>query len=292
MKPVRIATRASALALWQANYVAARLTELGRTSELVTVVTIGDESSAPLRELGVGAFVRGVQQAVQGGRADVAVHSFKDLPSIGPAGLEIAAVPERAAVHDVLLVRPEAFDPAGGALPIAAGARVGTGAARRLSQLAALRSDLVGVPIRGNVPTRVAAAREGGVDAVILAAAGLDRLALDPSPLLRIDLDPRAFLPAPAQGALALEIRRDDPLGDLLADLHHAPGYPLIAAERGLLGMLDAGCSLALGVHATRDDAGIRLHAYFDGRRAERVGANAEAAAAFTYGDLIAGGAR
>ena len=283
---IRIATRASALALWQARWVAARLAAAGHASELVEVTTTGDASSAPLRELGVGIFVKGVQDAVREGRADLAVHSFKDLPAAPTDGLEIAAVPPRAAVHDVLLLRPSAVDPAQGALPVAAAARIGTGAVRRVAQLAALRPDLRPAEIRGNVPTRVGKLRAGEFDGLMLAAAGLDRLGLDLSGLQRVDLDPAVFLPAPAQGALALEIRRGDPVGDALTDLHDVPGYPPVAAERGLLGLLDAGCQLALGAHARRDGHEVVLDAWFEGRRVQGRHATGEGAAMFAFEGL------
>jgi hydroxymethylbilane synthase len=284
-RPIRIATRASDLALWQARWVAARLAELGHGSELVEVVTVGDRSTAPVRELGVGVFVKGVQEAVRDGRADLAVHSFKDLPSAPAEGLEVAAVPPRAAAHDVLLLRPEAFDDAAGALPTAAGARIGTGAVRRVAQLRALRPDLHATDLRGNVPTRVGRLRAGdGLDGLLLAAAGLDRLGLDLGGLRRVDLDPALLLPAPAQGALALEIRRGDPLGDLLTDLHDVRGFPTIAAERGLMAMLDAGCQLALGAHAVRGSDGlVALDAWFEGTRAGARHASGEGAAALTF---------
>jgi len=287
-RPIRIATRASDLALWQARWVAARLAELGHESELVEVVTLGDRSTAPVRELGVGVFVKGVQEAVRDARADVAVHSFKDLPSAPAEGLEVAAVPPRAAAHDVLLLRPGSVDEAAGALPAAAGARIGTGAVRRVAQLRALRPDLRPTDLRGNVPTRVARLRAGdGLDGLLLAAAGLDRLGLDLDGLRRVDLDPAVLLPAPAQGALALEIRRGDPLGDLLTDLHDVRGFPTIAAERGLMAMLDAGCQLALGAHAVRDADGlVALDAWYEGARAQGRHASGEGAAALTFAAL------
>jgi hydroxymethylbilane synthase len=284
-RPIRIATRASDLALWQARWVAARLAELGHDSELVEVVTVGDRSTAPVRELGVGVFVKAVQEAVREGHADLAVHSFKDLPSAPAEGLEVAAVPVRAAAHDVLLLRPAAFDADAGPLPAAPGARIGTGAVRRVAQLGVLRPDLVAAEVRGNVPTRVEKLRVGDAyDGLVLAAAGLDRLGLDLGDLRRTDLDPGSFLPAPAQGALALEIRRGDPLGDLLTDVHDVRGYPMVAAERGLMAMLDAGCQLALGAHATRAaDGQVALDAWFEGVRAGGRHGSAEGAAALAF---------
>ena len=287
-RPIRIATRASDLALWQARWVAARLAAFGHASELVEVSTAGDRSSAPLRELGVGVLVKGVQEAVREGRADLAVHSYKDLPSAPADGLEVAAVPPRAAAHDVLLLRPAAFDADRGPLPAATGARIGTGAVRRVAQLRTLRPDLRPTEVRGNVPTRVAKLRASDAfDGLLLAAAGLDRLGLDLGGLLRVDLDPAVLLPAPAQGALALEIRRGDPLGDPLTDLHDVRGFPPIAAERGLLALLDAGCQLALGAHAVRAaDGQVTLDAWFEGARAAARHASGEGAAALAYAAL------
>jgi hydroxymethylbilane synthase len=179
-------------------------------------------------ELGVGVFVKAVQEAVREGRADLAVHSFKDLPSAPADGLEVAAVPDRARPRTTCCCcGPRPSTPRTAAAG-RAGARIGTGAVRRVAQLRALRPDLATAEVRGNVPTRVAKLRAGdGYDGLLLAAAGLDRLGLDLGGLRRIDLDPALLLPAPAQGALALEIRRGDPLGDLLTDVHD------VAATRG-----------------------------------------------------------
>jgi len=284
---VRIATRASALALWQAEYVRDRLAALGVAGELVLVETEADRSEAPIATLGVGVFTKAVQDAVLAGRADLAVHSFKDLPSANAPGLELAAVPPRAAAHDVLLVR-SGFDPDGGPLPLAAGARVGTGAARRRAQLLHARPDLDVAPLRGNVPTRVGRLREGRFDAVVLAAAGLDRLGLDLAGLTRVDLPVDVMVPAPAQGALALEIRRGDPLGDRLTDLHDVAGFPPVAAERTLMALLAAGCQLALGAHARRASDDLELDAFYEGRRVRVRHASPEGAARLALDALSA----
>jgi hydroxymethylbilane synthase len=284
-RPVRIATRASDLARWQAEYVAARLHDLGVASELVLIETHADRSEEPIAELGVGVFTKAIQDAVLAGEADLAVHSFKDLPSALVPGLELAAVPPRAPAHDVLLVR-RGHEPGGGALPLAPGTTVGTGAARRIAQLRQVRPDLMVGPLRGNVPTRVAKLRAGEHDAIVLAAAGLERLALDLHDLARIDLPHEVMVPAPAQGALALEIRRGDTLGDLLTDLHDAAGYPAVAAERGLMTMLAAGCQLALGAHARRDGDALVLDAFYEGARVRVRHSGAEGAAMLAYDAL------
>lgn len=285
---VRIATRASALALWQARWVADRLASSGATSELVEVTTQGDADDRPFAEIrGVGFFTKAVQDAVADGRADLAVHSFKDLPSAPAPGLEVAAVPERADPRDVLLVRPEAFDADGAVLPLREGARVGTSAARRRAQLAGHRPDLVATELRGNVPTRIDKLRSGAYDAILLAAAGLARLEADLDGLEVVPLDPTRFLPAPAQGALALEIRRgDDGLASLLTDLHDVRGYRAVAAERGLMGMIRGGCQLALGAHARLADGTLTLHAWYEGRSASVRHPTGEGAAMLAYDAL------
>ena len=224
-KAVRIATRKSDLALWQANWVKGRLETLGASAELVLIETQGDRTQAdgvPFRLMpGQGFFTKAVQDAVFDGRADVAVHSHKDLPSARMDGLELAAVSEREDPRDVLLVRPAAFDPSASPLPLKDGVVVGTSAARRRAQLTHLRPDLRVSELRGNVPTRVRKLREGGYDAIVLAAAGLARLELELSGLEAVWLEPTLFVPAPAQGALALEIREGDyELASLLTDLH------------------------------------------------------------------------
>lgn len=266
--PVRIATRPSELATWQARYVAERLRESGAATELVLVSTQGDEDDRPFAEIGgVGFFTKAVQDAVLDGRADVAVHSFKDLPSRRVPELEIAAVPRRADPRDVLVVRPEAWDEDAAKLPLVEGARVGTSAARRRDQLRWHRRDLQVNELRGNVPTRLERLRSGAYDAVVLAAAGLERLRPELGDLEVISLEPSVFVPAPAQGALALEIRRDEhELASLLTDLHDARGYRSVAAERGLMGMIQGGCQLALGAYARLQNEVLTMHAWYEGR--------------------------
>lgn len=285
---VRIATRASALALWQANWIASRLGDLGVTVEIVQVRTQGDDDGRPFAEIrGVGFFTKAVQDAVVDGRADLAVHSFKDLPSAPAPGLEVAAVPERADPRDVLVIRPEAFDADAAFLPLRRGAKVGTSAARRRKQLAWKRSDLDVAELRGNVPTRLERLRDGAYDAIVLAAAGLFRLDLVPDGLETVTLDPARFVPAPAQGALALEIRRgDDGLASLLTELHAVKDYPAVAAERGLMSMIQGGCQLALGAHAQKTDGGLRLHAWYEGKGVVIEHPSAEGAAMLAYDAL------
>ena len=288
---VRIATRKSDLALWQANWVKARLTALGHPAELILIETQGDRTQTdgtPFRLMpGQGFFTKAVQDAVLEGHADVAVHSHKDLPSARLAGLELAAVSERADPRDVLLVRPEAFDAEAPTLPLREGVTVGTSAARRRAQLAHLRGDLEVRELRGNVPTRVQKLRNGDYDAVLLAAAGLSRLGLELSGLEVIPLEPQLFVPAPAQGALALEIRQTDyDLASLLTDLHDPAAYKAVAAERGLMAMLEGGCQLALGAYAALQNGQIELTAWYDGNRVTVSNPSSEAAAMLAYDAL------
>jgi hydroxymethylbilane synthase len=248
--PLRVATRGSELARWQAERVATRL---GAETELVIVSTTGDERrDVPIHALGgTGIFVKEVQQAVLDGRADVAVHSAKDLPaSDPPKGLVLAAVPERADVRDALV--GSTLD----ALP--AGARVATGSVRRRAQLAALRPDLTFAELRGNVGTRVARAAE--FDAVVVAAAALERLGLDD----RADelLAPSVMLPQVAQGALAVECRLDDDETRVqLVRIDDGDAHLEVLAERAFLAELGGGCDLPCGALARVVDGVLEIEA-------------------------------
>lgn len=285
---IRIATRQSRLALWQAEFVRSRLTALGYEVELVPVVTQGDVDSRPFSRIeGQGFFTKAVQDALLDHRADLAVHSHKDLPSLGPTSLEVAAVPERADPREVLLVRRQSFRDGGDKLPLEQGARVGTSAARRRKQLAALRPDLELAELRGNVPTRIGKLTAGEYDAIVLAAAGLERLELDLTGVESLTLEPEVLVPAPAQGALALEIRRDDfELATVLTALHSVRDYPAIAAERGLMAMLQGGCQLALGAHARLDGQTVRLRAWYEGNAVAVEHNTAEGAAMLAFDAL------
>ena len=265
---LRIATRASALARWQANWVGTELERLGHQVELVFIETQGDRELQPFAQLeGQGFFTKAVQEAVLNSRADIAVHSYKDLPSTQHPELTIAALPPRADVRDVLLTLPPHYSPENGVLPVARGASVGSSAARRRAQLLALRPDLQPLDLRGNVETRVGKLRDGRYDAILLAAAGLQRLELDLTDLQVTRLEPTTFLPAPAQGALALECRADrEELRRVLAQLDHATTSRTVAAERGLMARLDGGCQLALGAYATTDGPRITLTAWYESR--------------------------
>lgn len=244
-----LATRASALARAQAEMVAAELraAHSDLQVELRTIQTKGDRVlDRALSAIGdKGLFVKEIEEALLAGEADFAVHSCKDLPSVQPAGLVLAAFPRRADARDVLVSRH--------GVPLAElprGARVGTSSLRRASQLRALRPDLEVVDLRGNVDTRLRKARTEAYDAIVLAAAGLERLGLmDQATEV---FDAAILVPMVAQGALALECRAGDPvIGRLLAALDHAPTAIAVRAERALLRRLEGGCRVPIGAHAT-----------------------------------------
>lgn len=246
MTTVKLGTRASKLALAQAHLVAEALsTTAGYDVELVEIATKGDTSSAPLTSIGgTGVFVSALREALLDERIDIAVHSLKDLPTGAADGLSLAAVPSREDPRDALCARD--------GLKLAdlpTGARVGTGAPRRVAQIRALRSDLDVVPVRGNVDTRLGKVDDGNLDAVILARAGLVRLGRDAAVTETLDVD--AMLPAPGQGALAVECRTGDARADeIRASLDDTNARAAVTAERSLLAELEAGCTAPIGAHA------------------------------------------
>ena len=266
MPPLRVGTRGSALARWQAE----RIVELlGVEAEYVIVSTRGDERrDVPIHAMGgTGVFVKEVEQAVLDGRADVAVHSAKDLPAETSPELVLAALPERGDPRDALVGRPLDEIPTGG--------RVGTGSVRRRAQLAALRPDLGFAELRGNIPTRLEKA--AGFDAVVLAAAALDRLGLADRIAERVD--PSVVLPQVGQGALAVECRADDDgTRELLAPVDDAEVRAAVTAERAYLAELGGGCNLPCGALAeVGGDGGLRLEALLaslDGRITLRARVN------------------
>jgi hydroxymethylbilane synthase len=260
-RPLRIATRGSALARAQAEAVAARL----GGAELVIVSTGGDrDTTTPIHTMGgVGIFAKEVQDALLEGRADVAVHSAKDLPAITPPGLVLAAVPERVDPRDAL-VGARLTD-----LPD--GATVATGAVRRRAQLAAARPDLRFADLRGNIGTRLERARD--FDAIVVAVAGLERLGL--ADRIAEILDPTVMLPQVGQGALALECRADDDTTRAALDaIDDRLAHRCVRAERAFLAELGGGCTLPCGALAWIDGAGVTILALLaapDGRRVVRA---------------------
>jgi hydroxymethylbilane synthase len=241
---LRIGTRGSALALAQAGHVADVIRAAGCPVELTVVRTTGDESLAPVAELGVGVFTTALRDALSCGDVDFAVHSYKDLPTARDPRFTLAAVPLREDPRDALVARDGMVL---GELP--AGSRVGTGSPRRAAQLRALGLGLEIVQLRGNVDTRIGKVRSGELDAVVLARAGLSRLGR----LAEITetLDPLQMLPAPAQGALAIECRVDDmDTEHRLGALNDPASRVAVSAEREMLAALEAGCSAPVGALA------------------------------------------
>jgi hydroxymethylbilane synthase len=261
----KLGTRGSELALVQARYVQGLLKAQGLAIELEIIRTQGDKEHVLsfTKMEGKGFFTKELEEALQSGQIDLAVHSFKDLPTEFPKGLRIAAIPTREDPRDCLLIRQEFYDAAAGILPVRAHARVGTSAVRRKAQLQALCEDLQTMDLRGNVPTRVQKLRDGDYDAIVVACAGLARLKLDVSDFVSHVLEPQDFVPAPAQGALAIQIRDNDTeLFTALQSLHNSEAAHCVQAERELLARFDGGCHLPLGAHALFDGQQFVLYAF------------------------------
>ncbi|MGP4015185.1 hydroxymethylbilane synthase [Saccharopolyspora sp. 5N708] len=244
-KTLRIGTRGSALAMAQSSQVAEELEKAGYPTQLVTVTTHGDRSMAPIAEIGVGVFTSALREALATGEVDVAVHSYKDLPTAPDPRLSLAAVPVREDPRDALVARDGLTL---GELP--PGSVVGTGSPRRASQLRALGLGLEVRGIRGNVDTRMRKVTDGELDAVVLARAGLARVGR--LAVITETLDPLQMLPAPAQGALAVECRVDDVDTEHLLQsvLDDQASRAAVAAERAMLAALEAGCSAPVGALA------------------------------------------
>jgi hydroxymethylbilane synthase len=281
---IRIGTRGSALALWQARYVQS---QLEGPSELVIIRTKGDQRQDVRLDLvgGVGLFTREIERALLDEEIDLAVHSLKDLPVEQPPGLVLGATPPRAPVSDLLLIRPEALDPSR-EIPLKEGALVGTSSTRRVALLAGLRPDLRTEALRGNVPTRIKKCAEGrppaafggadradGTDgaaahphpeapvATLLARAGLERLEQDLMGLEAFELNPAFWPCAPGQGALGLEIRVDDQAtARRLAPLNHPETQACVETERRLLQISGGGCHSAFGAWASEAEGAALLH--------------------------------
>ena len=245
-----IASRGSQLALWQARHISACLAELGHESRIEIIKTTGDKiTDVPLAKVGTkGLFTKEIEEALLDGRADLAVHSLKDLPTELPSGLVLAAVPEREDPRDAVVGCKLADLPHG--------AKVGTSSLRRAAQLRRLRPDLNIESVRGNLDTRLRKLDEGQYQAILLAAAGLKRLGWS-SRIAEI-LEPDAMCPAVGQGALAIETRETGAGLDAVRGLDHAATHAAVAAERGVLAALGGGCQVPIGAHAQVD--GKRLH--------------------------------
>ena len=284
-----IASRGSQLALWQARWVAAQLSAAGHPCRIEIVKTTGDKiTDVPLAKVGTkGLFTKEIEEALLDGRADLAVHSLKDLPTELPEGLVLAAVPEREDPRDAVVGRKLADLPPG--------ARVGTSSLRRAAQLRQLRPDLQVESVRGNLDTRLRKLDEGQYDAILLAAAGLKRLGWGDR--IAEILPPEQMCPAVGQGALAIETRAGF---EKVALLDHAETHTAVMAERAVLAALGGGCQVPIGAYATVSEGHIRLLAIVaapDGSRVIRAEADGEAADAADIGarlaaDLLQRGAR
>ncbi len=288
-KHIVIATRGSKLALWQANHVKAAIEARhpGTTVELLVLKTKGDKIlDVPLAKVGgKGLFVKEIEDALLDGRAHLAVHSMKDVPTELPPGLVVGVTPEREAPTDTLLsAHYEGLE----ALP--EGARVGTSSLRRQCQLRALRHDLEIVSLRGNVDTRLGKLMAGEFDAIVMATSGLARLGLS-APHHAI-LGPPQFLPAVAQGALGIEHREDDvETIELIRFMQHRESRITVEAERGFLTGLDGGCQVPIAAHAVLHGERVALEGLVadeQGERVVRMQTEGDAAVAFQLGLALA----
>jgi hydroxymethylbilane synthase len=284
---VRIGTRGSRLALVQAEAVAAGLRARGARVEIVSIRTSGDQlATVPLADFGGKAlFIKEVEDALLAGHVDVAVHSLKDMPAALPPGLTLAAFPRREDPADVLVTRDGR-----GLDDLPAGARVGTSSLRRRVLLQRMRPDLLDVPIRGNVDTRLRKLAEGQYDALVLARAGLVRLGIEPSGMVRLPVD--TFLPAAGQGILGVEARAGEaPLLELLATLDHTETRIQAEAERAFLHRLGAGCHTPVAGFARLDGAALSvagLVASVDGATVLTATVSGAPAAARALGEKLA----
>jgi hydroxymethylbilane synthase len=253
MAALAIGSRGSQLALWQARHIASRLAALGVGTRLEVIRTTGDRiTGVPLAKVGAkGLFTKEIEEALLDGRIDLAVHSLKDLPTVLPAGLAIAAVPGRELPFDALVGSTLAA--------LGSGARVGTSSLRRAAQLRARRPDLVIEDIRGNLDTRLRKLDEGGYDAILLAAAGLHRLGWGER--IAELLPPEAMCPAVGQGALAVETRTSGEAFEICRRLDDPAARAAVTAERAVLRALGGGCQVPIGAHAVVDGGRLRLRA-------------------------------
>jgi len=288
-KTLIIGSRGSTLALWQARFIASQLDRSGFSTLIEIIKTTGDhlQTASLVQVGGKGLFTKEIEDALLAGAIDLAVHSLKDLPVELPAGLRIAAIPERENPFDALL---------GAQLQdLCAGARVGTSSGRRIAQLRRLRSDLDIQPIRGNVDTRLRKLNGGQFDAILLAVAGLKRLGFEDQ--IAQVFSPREICPAPGQGALAIETRASGEAYEICNRLNHTATCEAVYCERAVLAGLGGGCQLPLGAFAEKTDDGLHIQAVVvspDGSqcvRAEAVGTDAEELGRSVAEDLLQKGA-
>lgn len=257
-KVIRIGTRGSKLALWQADFTQQQLAAVGVQSKLVIIKTKGDQIQHLSFDKieGKGFFTKEIEDALLRGEVDMAVHSMKDLPTTQPEGLVVTAVSYRDNPADWLIVRPEVKQE-GQLFQLKQGAIVGTSSARRKAQLLDFRSDIQIKDIRGNVPTRLEKLQRSDFDAILLAAAGLSRLNLDLSDFHVVQFNPKEFIPAPAQGVLAFQTTADNlDVRRILKQIHHSEVSAITNVERKVLKLMEGGCHMPLGVYCERDEQG------------------------------------
>lgn len=260
MRSFRIASRASKLALIQTNQIRKLLEDIcpGIESSIVELSTKGDRDKSDFlyKTESIGFFTSEVEKALLDGRADLAVHSFKDLPTLLTPGLVVAAVPKRESPADALVASEKVTS----VEDLPSGATIGTSSLRRIAQLHLLRDDIECVPLRGNVETRVRKVTDGHVNAIVVACAGLNRLGL--ADKISTVLPPRKFIPAPAQGALAVQIRAEDSeLAELIAQIDDKNSRTAAETERCVLEAVHGGCSIPLGVHSEIHEDTITIDA-------------------------------
>jgi hydroxymethylbilane synthase len=250
-KKIRIGTRGSELALWQAKYISMLIGE--DITEIVVIKTEGDRiQNVSFNKMeGKGFFTKEIEEALLTNKIDLAVHSLKDLPTEDVKGLKLAAVPERGDFHDMIIMHPDAYEKRDG-IDIKGSSMIGTSSVRRMAQLKAFDSTLRVEALRGNVNTRLRKLKESEYDAIVMAKAAVDRIKLDISDFLTQVLDENIFLPAPAQGALGLQVRADDQnTYDIARKLNHAETEALVMAERAFLKNFGGGCHIPLGAYAS-----------------------------------------
>ncbi|HXQ98120.1 MAG TPA: hydroxymethylbilane synthase [Candidatus Limnocylindrales bacterium] len=296
MKPVRIGSRGSMLATWQAKHIAEQFAEMGVPTEIVFIKTSGDRfQQAGVNQIGVkGVFIKELEDALLDGRVDIAVHSMKDVPTETPEGLTIAAICEREDPRDCLVARA-----AKNFVDLPRGARIGTGSLRRQAQLRHARPDITFVELRGNVDTRLQKLDRGEYDAIVLAKAGLDRLGL--SGRITKVFSPEMCLPAVGQGALGIETRTEfaPEIAEALRKFDHFATRVGVTAERALLRKLEGGCQVPLGAWGQYQKNELLLEACIvsaDGREYIRKRASGKAEEAESLGrglgwEMIAAGA-
>jgi len=263
---IRIGTRGSALALWQAEKVKADLRAQGFDSELHIIKTKGDK----IQDIGFdkmegkGFFTKEIEDALLRQEVDVAVHSLKDLPTVQPEGLVLGGLSEREDPSDLLIIRPECVD-SNKTYQLREGAKVGTSSIRRKTQLTNLAPQVHTTDLRGNVPTRVQKLRDGQYDAIILASAGINRLVLDLSDLITLRLHPKEFVPAAGQGVIAYQVRAaDKSTRKIIQRIHNTKTAMATNVERKVLKLMDGGCQVPLGVYCEMDSlSNYHLYGYY-----------------------------